>query len=157
MKNKIFISLLAMVSLFMIVGCGSKNENKESNNQKEKIEELGDCEKVIFNYIIDNNFYNQKEVRIASANKFWGFKVSAYNKVGGNLTVCYYFDRKPSSTYESCESEISKIEKKDCDYMNPNNAINGGVFHSYDENDKYYINVKAINQELKKHWEDMGY
>ena len=148
-KKSIFI-----LSLFIILfacGCGKQQEIK---NEEIK---LGDCEKVIFNYIIDNNFYNQKEVRIASANKFWGFKVSGYNKIGGNLTVCYYFDRIYGSAYESCESEISRIEEKDCNYMNPNNAISGGVFSSYDKGDKYYIDVKAINQALKKHWEDMGY
>ncbi len=84
MKKKSILILSLFIILF-VCGCGKQQETKNDEIK------LGEYEQMIFDYIIENDFYNQKEVRVAAANKLYGFKLSAFNKVGGNISKCYDF------------------------------------------------------------------
>ncbi len=136
MKKK-SILVLSLIIMLCICGCGKQQETKNDEIK------LGEYEQMIFDYIVENDFYNQKEVRVAAANKLYGFKLSAFNKVGGNISKCYDFF-KPN--------EYNTIIKEDDDC--PNSLFS---LDAEKKGDELYIDIKAINNSLKKHWEDMGY
>lgn len=134
MIRKLSFCLMCGIVLLGVCGCG----NKETEISKEEKITLTEYEERIYNFIIENDFYNQSEVRVVSGNSLYGFKLSAYNKVGGNISKCYDFRHVTETNIQ--------IEESEC-----------GVYAHSDDVEGYEISVKNINEALKKYWEDRGY
>ena len=60
MKKKVLLSLLIIVTLFVITGCGKSNDNENNSANSSKVSDVFKIKEVSLKFDQDKEFYNFK-------------------------------------------------------------------------------------------------
>ena len=170
MKLKRFVIILTtLVMVFAFVSCGSTDDSSAapaSSKDPTPVEMLSSDEKAVFDAIIkNNNFYNQKEIRVldyvkADGHIFLG--VQGTNKMGGTVSKAYVIQNGEMSQIDDWDSikddESWKLAAALVKYPSSKTSI--GTIYDYAEKVEvtHFPNESTgnINKALKYYWEEKG-
>ena len=102
MKKRLIVSILVIVSLFMIVGCNSKNTNNEINNNENNIEENNSNEVISsVKVAINNKEYTLKLEDNETAKSFANLLPQEFNmsELNGNEKYIYMNSSLPTNSF----------------------------------------------------------
>lgn len=143
---KIGIALLIIFALLLLL---LLNKSKLNNVEIQVYNK-------VLEYINEGDFFNPKEVRLLDANvefdydeterkyiaeiKYYYFKLSGTNKVGGTINKCYWsYYSSYSNKWSTYENSCSDLEKTGTNKKRLSSK-----------------SIKNINKELKKYWQNLG-
>lgn len=143
---KIGIALLIIFTLLLLL---LLNKSKLNNVEMQVYNK-------VLEYINEGDFFNPKEVRLLDANvefdydeterkyiaeiKYYYFKLSGTNKVGGTINKCYWsYYSSYSNKWSTYENSCSDLEKTGTNKKRLSSK-----------------SIKNINKELKKYWQNLG-
>lgn len=143
---KIGIALLIIFALLLLL---LLNKSKLNNVEMQVYNK-------VLEYINEGDFFNPKEVRLLDANvefdydeterkyiaeiKYYYFKLSGTNKVGGTINKCYWsYYSSYSNKWSTYENSCSDLEKTGTNKKRLSSK-----------------SIKNINKELKKYWQNLG-
>ena len=101
MKKRLIVSILVIVSLFMIVGCNSKNTNDEINNNENNIEETNSNEVISsVKVTINNKEYTLNLEDNETAKSFANLLPQEFNmsELNGNEKYIYMNSSLPTNS-----------------------------------------------------------
>ena len=102
MKKRLIVSILVIVSLFMVVGCNSKNTNNEINNNENNIEETNSNEVISsVKVTINNKEYTLNLEDNETAKNFINLLPQEFNmsELNGNEKYIYLDTTLPTNSY----------------------------------------------------------
>ena len=101
MKKRLIVSILVIVSLFMVVGCNSKNTNNEINNNENNIEETNSNEVISsVKVTINNKEYTLNLEDNETAKSFANLLPQEFNmsELNGNEKYIYMNSSLPTNS-----------------------------------------------------------
>lgn len=148
-KKNIIGIIICVVVLFIILVISLLNSNNLNSTEVQVYNK-------VLEYINEGDFFNPKEVRLLDANvefdydeterkyiaeiKYYYFKLSGTNKVGGTINKCYWsYYSSYSNKWSTYENSCSDLEKTGTNKKRLSSK-----------------SIKNINKELKKYWQNLG-
>lgn len=171
MKKYLSIIFIFVICI-LLTGCGS-NKNESSDTNK-KIE-LTETENILFNRILDMDFYDSTSIKILDGyieyakeiesmkfeenpkhivDNIWYYyvKIQANNKVGGTLTKCYQIP--PSDTRKTLingEEKSYKVITQEFDDVSKCSSDSLNNKQNIDD-----LDISRINKYFNQYWEEKG-
>ena len=140
MKKRLIVSILVIISLFMVVGCNSKNTNDEINNNENNIEDNNSNEVISsVKVTINNKEYTLNLEDNETAKSFANLLPQEFNmsELNGNEKYVYMGSSLPTNSYNP-----KHIEKGDVMLFGNNCLV---IFYKSFDTSYSYTKIGHIN------------
>ena len=149
MKKRIFLSLLVVLSLFLITGCGEKNSNSQNDNDNNPIinnndnennsQDGNDSEDNLKEKLVGTWEYNNSETGVVDIYIFKsdGTVINKYTQSGNDIAS----GTREFSSYKYDGNEVSMFQRTsdgDLYSIQMNITLNASSFRDKDTGNVYY-------------------